>query len=662
MAANNSVANSRRPKDDIRVHAEEETRLICPVGGMMADEDIHHRRLRQMPTADLQLELDHFEALSAEHTHALGESQWLIQLWREEQDVRKQEIERRAKAKTLPRGAIQVLDRRRIDEAKAELDLITLVEETVPLRKRGKEYVGLCPWHDDTRPSLSVNAEKGLWHCHGCQVGGDAIDWVRRRDELDFKGAIRKLWPDLCPETKSREVAGSDGEENTNTQVTKRKRGRPGKRQAPPTLLSTAYSDGTLVETIYDAFEKKASFAVRRPKGETELVDRFKAPDGVTYLPAVDKGIRDGHVLLPSQLGELPEDSELFALIEGFIYLHWDCTEIQRKIATYYVVTTHLYDQFVSLPYLHLRGPYGSGKSQGLQTLGAIAYHAINLGTAASDAVLYRTIDRYRGTLLIDELDTRRTDVEDALTKILNVGYHRGGVVWRCNENDNQPEPFAAYGPKIFCTRRSFGDTALQSRCLTFDTVPTLRDDVPLNLPPLHLWQDAIDIRNMLLAYRFAKFEAARLQDWDYPEKGLEPRLQQILLPLKKIINDDKAIREIEEFTQEYQRSLVEAQAAELEALVLEAIIETINAGEPLALVTIRDRTQPKLEEPTYELTSRKVGETVRKKLGFQTYQTGGRYYVRYNRGQLLALCRRYGKEAPRQKAMAQLGLENVKS
>lgn len=628
----------------------------------MDDEDIHHRRLRQMPIADLQLEVDHFEALLAEHTHALGEDDWLVQLWREERNARSGEIQRRAKSKALPRGAIEVLDRRRIDEAKAGLDLVALVQETVRLRKRGKQYVGLCPWHDDTKPSLSVSAEKGLWYCHGCQVGGDAIDWVRRRDNVDFKGAIRRLWPGLWPETKLKHRAESGGHEETNTPDTKRKRGHPGKTKEPRTLLSAAYPDGTLVETIYNPFKDTASFAVSRPKGETELMNQFEAPDGVTYLPAIDKGIRDGHVLLASQLGQLPEDRELFALIEGFIHAHWDCTEIQRKIATYYVVATYLYDQFVSLPYLHLRGPYGSGKSQGLQTLGAIAYHAINLGTAASDAVLYRTIDRYRGTLLIDELDTRRTEVEDALTKILNVGYHRGGVVWRCNENDNQPEPFAAYGPKIFCTRRSFGDIALQSRCLTFDTVPTLRDDLPLNLPPLHLWQDAIEIRNMLLAYRFAKFDAARLQDWDYPEAGLEPRLQQILLPLKKIVDDDKAIKEIEEFTREYQQSLVEAQAAKLEALVLESIVETINAGEPLALVSIRDCTQPKLEDTNYDLTSRKVGETVRKKLGFQTYQTGGRYYVRYHEGQLLALCRRYGKEPPGQKAMAQLELQGAKS
>lgn len=626
----------------------------------MSDEDICRRRLRQMPTADLQLEVDHFEALSAEQTYALGEDHWLVRLWREGRDARKQEIQRRAKAKTLPCGDIEVLDRRRIDEAKARLDLTALIEETVPLRKRYKQHVGLCPWHDDTKPSLSVSAEKGLWYCHGCQAGGDAIDWVRRRDDLDFKGAIRNLWPDLLPEAKSRQAAGSDGEEKTNTRAAKRKRGRPGKTKEPRTLLSAVYPDGMLVETIYDPFKQTASFAVRQPNGEKETVEQFKAPDGATYLTAIDKGIRNGHVLLPSQLGELPEDSVLFALIEEFIYAHFDCAETQRKIATYYVVATYLYDQFVSLPYLHLRGPYGSGKSQGLQTLGAIAYHAINLGTAASDAVLYRTIDRYRGTLLIDELDTRRTDVQDALTKILNVGYHRGGVVWRCNENDNQPEPFAAYGPKIFCTRRSFGDIALQSRCLTFDTVPTLRGDVPLNLPPLHLWQDAIEIRNMLLAYRFAKFDSARLQDRDYPEPGLEPRLQQILLPLRKLTNDDKAIEAIEEFTRDYQRSLVEAQATELEVLVLEAIIESINDGK--ALATIRDRTRPKLEDPDYDLSSRKVGETVRKKLGLQTYQTGGRYYVRYHEGQLLALCRRYGKEPPRQKAMAQLELQGAKS
>jgi len=59
--------------------------------------------------------------------------------------------------------------------------LIELVSEKIPLRRRGKEWVGHCPFHDDETPSFMVDPVKGLFYCHGCRRGGDAVSYLREQ-------------------------------------------------------------------------------------------------------------------------------------------------------------------------------------------------------------------------------------------------------------------------------------------------------------------------------------------------------------------------------------------------------------------------------------------------------------------------------------------------
>ncbi|MFH0847755.1 MAG: bifunctional DNA primase/polymerase [Chloroflexota bacterium] len=72
------------------------------------------------------------------------------------------------------------------------LDIVELMENLgIKLKKTGNEYSGLCPFHDDHNPSLSVNREKGLWHCFGCERGGDYHaflgEWQRLTDSRGFR-------------------------------------------------------------------------------------------------------------------------------------------------------------------------------------------------------------------------------------------------------------------------------------------------------------------------------------------------------------------------------------------------------------------------------------------------------------------------------------------
>lgn len=71
--------------------------------------------------------------------------------------------------------------------------LVDLLSADTHLRRNGSEYRGLCPLHREKTPSLSVDTKRGLFYCHGCQNGGDAIRYLQLRDGLDFKEALKKI-------------------------------------------------------------------------------------------------------------------------------------------------------------------------------------------------------------------------------------------------------------------------------------------------------------------------------------------------------------------------------------------------------------------------------------------------------------------------------------
>ncbi len=87
-----------------------------------------------------------------------------------------------------------MIEQERIEHIKTTVDIKTLVESKgIKLKKNGKGYFGLCPFHNDKNPSLSVNPSKKLWQCFGCGAGGDVIRFVELFDQVDFKEAVKRL-------------------------------------------------------------------------------------------------------------------------------------------------------------------------------------------------------------------------------------------------------------------------------------------------------------------------------------------------------------------------------------------------------------------------------------------------------------------------------------
>src|SRR5829696_3781376 len=73
------------------------------------------------------------------------------------------------------------------------VDIVQLIGQSVSLKRRGKDYVGLCPFHSEKTPSFHVSPAKQYFRCYGCKASGNAIDFVMKRDRVEFKDALLQL-------------------------------------------------------------------------------------------------------------------------------------------------------------------------------------------------------------------------------------------------------------------------------------------------------------------------------------------------------------------------------------------------------------------------------------------------------------------------------------
>ncbi|TAN59535.1 DNA primase, partial [bacterium] len=79
------------------------------------------------------------------------------------------------------------------EEVKERASIVQVISEYVPLKKRGANYIGLCPFHSEKTPSFSVNEEKKIFYCFGCNAGGNVIAFLMKKDGVEFPDAVRTL-------------------------------------------------------------------------------------------------------------------------------------------------------------------------------------------------------------------------------------------------------------------------------------------------------------------------------------------------------------------------------------------------------------------------------------------------------------------------------------
>ncbi|MBD2181300.1 DNA primase [Planktothrix sp. FACHB-1355] len=80
-----------------------------------------------------------------------------------------------------------------IEQVKQRVDIVDVISDRVVLRKRGKDFVGLCPFHDEKSPSFTVSPQKQMYYCFGCQAGGSAINFLMQVEKQSFSDVVLEL-------------------------------------------------------------------------------------------------------------------------------------------------------------------------------------------------------------------------------------------------------------------------------------------------------------------------------------------------------------------------------------------------------------------------------------------------------------------------------------
>lgn len=420
---------------------------------------------------------------------------------------------------------------------------------------------------------------------------------------------------------------------------------------------SFVLADGTIGEMVYDG--KETRFVVFK-EGTWRYAAQIPSESGETFCPysARNNLVHTRMVLLPTEVVEYESERGLLEELQAFLHRYVDISPLFERLCVYYVLLTWVYDDFNELPYLRVIGDAGSGKTRFLLTVGSVCYKPIFASGASTVSPLFRVLDIFKGTLLIDEGDFPQSDEKAEVVKILNNGNAKGFPVLRSEPSgrgrEYNPRAYHVYGPKLIATRSLFLDRALESRCLTEEMGQRrLRDDIPINLPE-PFWEEASKLRNQLLCFRFRHLRQHRALP-DLVDRSLEPRLNQVFVPLLSIISDSQTREDLKGVAREYHRQFISDKGMEVEGHLLEIIGERRRQGEGLSIKEIAHLFAEKHgTEYEQKITPKWVGSLIRRRLHLRTErQRDGCYIIGPDEGDKIEqLLERYGlKDSPVQPA-----------
>jgi len=357
--------------------------------------------------------------------------------------------------------------------------------------------------------------------------------------------------------------------------------------------------------------------------------------------PSSEQFIITGKVKLPSEAAEYGTELDLFSEIKDFIHFYVDIPPEWEEWASHYVLLSWVYDKLPVCPYLCALGPSDCGKTRFVQTVGNLCYKPIVASGSITASPLFRLLDRFHGTLVINEFD-HVGNYDDEIIVILNNGFEKGLPVWR-TEGDREKivRSFDVFGPKLFATRRRKNDWAFESRLLTVPMRITKRRDIPPFLLD-DFYQGAAKLRNKLLMFRFKHYGQEVKFRTDL-FGGISGRLRQTLLSITAVIKDEGFLARAEEFATKLQKELKAMKGFDLDGTIYQVLTECWENSDKQPL--LKEVTKKVKELADMEkLAPKTVGNIVRDELGFRTTRFGhsGNYVVLLNAEQITNLKERY--------------------
>jgi len=384
---------------------------------------------------------------------------------------------------------------------------------------------------------------------------------------------IYNLWNKLDGKTKS-SILLEVNKEREDVEIKSRKIFLDTKKKKDDKIqICSLVEKDRIIEEIY--VNKKALFivydAINGIRTESEL-----SP----YIPKVDDLLEKGTVLLPEGIMDYGTAEELKDEIQEFIHKYVDIPEELEELCTYYILLTWLYDKLNTIPYLRPIGDTGTGKSRLNKVIGGLCYHSTSIAGAVTPAPIYRMIEQWKPTLIIDEGDVKQSNEKNEFITILNCGFERNNPVIRCNkENPNKLESHEVFCPKLIATRYRFEDSALESRCITIEMKNTGRDDIPILLPK-KFYEKIKELQKKLLKFRLDTYF---LIDGDVSERlqkelhrDIDKRLLQATGPLLCLTGIPGFDEVYKNFIEGYNVKLIEERQNSKTGMIVNAAFDLI--------------------------------------------------------------------------------------
>lgn len=368
-------------------------------------------------------------------------------------------------------------------------------------------------------------------------------------------------------------------------------------------------SEGYLLEMVYDKRNGKAKFAyahiwLKQKEGSVTLTStreigmaNFIDINGKRYVPMIDDNVRYGTVRLPSDLGNKKRSRQLLAEIRLFITRYFlldvDIHVIQSSL---YALFTWVYDCFPYLPYLRARGAPGAGKSELMLLVGKVCYRMMTTAGLTSIAGFKGMAHIYKGTLMIDEVDSLSANSKEdrgELRALLNVRAMKEqarivtmmDVLKADGTHTFRPTTTFVFGPTLLTMYGAFKDPATESRCLSFDLYKRDVRDLLKHNPPIEPGVippeqeiEAAALTNDLLYFRLEHWmprievdSSVKLTD-----VRVSARMNQVMRPLKVLayLQEDKDLMDdlnmVAEINYEEEQNRA---AASFEAMIGRAVV-----------------------------------------------------------------------------------------
>jgi hypothetical protein len=406
-------------------------------------------------------------------------------------------------------------------------------------------------------------------------------------------------------------------------------------------------------KVVFEQVEVNGSsfFAVKREDNKPKLQSSFEVGE-VVYYP-----LEKCPWKAPGEPLEYENEEKLYGEIRDFIWDHLDIARDGRfyDVLTAWLMADWIQESFNNAPYLHFNGPPNSGKSRGLEVVQSLGFRCL-LSPSVSPAALYRTIEVFKPTFLIDEAELYTSkgldETKREVLSVLNAGYRKGQTVIRADSKGETLRLFDVFGFKALASVQTLPPT-LAGRAIRIPMMRATRK-VKRRIDE----STAFAIRSKLLTYRFNHL-------LEKPKEGVNPidvpdgRLVEIFTPLILVAPSQKVESALSGLAREVYEEIMEeertTEQAEVFFALLECYEEGVSAVEIGEVVGKYNENRPKNEQISNSYCGRVLAT-----LGFKKKRMPktGRTAVVLDADLIERLKHRYG--VTEQKTLPQLSMKEA--